>query len=192
MQLILSDSRRHHQLEQNPINFVMPSVTVSQTAWQPSEPLSQSSNGPSDPQNLDSGSFDLRGSHQSQRDAGSRRVFDVVRAPATSWRWTVTGIMCWSVFWVAVEAFVWAIAPCPFLEVPTAPECAEFWTIARALELVRYFGGYGAAFVYFLGKLWSVGRLQWLIRVRHAPPPPPPPPHPPHPLSTHTHTHPRV
>ena len=161
----------------------MPSVAVSQTAWQPSEPLSQSSNGPFDPQNLDSGAFDLRSS-QSQRDAGSRRVFDVVRAPATSWRWTVTGIMCWSVFWVVVEAFVWAIGPCPFLEVPTAPECAEVWTIARALELVRYFGGYGAAFVYFLGKLWAVGRLQWLSRVRHASPPPPP--------STHTHTHTRA
>ena len=98
----------------------MPSVTVtiSQTAWQDSEPLSQSSNGPSEPHNLDSGSFDLRRSQSQQRDAGCRRVlFDVVLAPATSWRWTVTGIMCWSAFWVVVEAFVWAIAPCPFLEV---------------------------------------------------------------------------
>ena len=96
----------------------MPSVTVSQTAWQDSEPLSQSSNGPSDPQSLDSGSFDLlRSSQSQQRDAGSRLVFDVVRAQATHWRWTVAGIMSWSVFWVVVEVFVWAIAPCPFLEV---------------------------------------------------------------------------
>eukprot|EP00873_Tetraselmis_striata_P029117 jgi/Tetstr1/449381/TSEL_003890.t1 len=91
-------------------------------------------------------------------------VLENIRAPATHWRWLVSGILAWSAFWGMVETALWTAAPCPFLEIPTALGCAQVRKTTQGMELVRYLGGYGASFVYFLCKLWAVGRLQWLSR----------------------------